>query len=69
MSERDKQHCSGPQQLEPRGLYSPRPPMSPSRAQWLQDRLDLLPDQWRVSREELVEAMRMYMEGIDNEHE
>jgi uncharacterized protein YPO0396 len=62
MSERDNQPCSGPQQLERRGLYSPRPPMSASRQQWLQDRLDLLPDTLRVSREELVEAMRAYLE-------
>jgi hypothetical protein len=58
-----KVNCSGPQQLERRGLYSPRPPMSPGRAQWLQDRLDLLPDTLRVSREELVAAMRVWLES------
>jgi hypothetical protein len=54
--------CSGPQQLERRGLYSPRTPMSPTRAQWLQDRLDLLGDELRVSRAELAEAMRVWLE-------
>lgn len=56
--------CSGPQQLERRGLYSRRPPMTASRGQWLQDRLDLLADELRVSQEELAEAMRVWLERM-----
>lgn len=55
-------NCFGPQQLERRGLYSPRPPMNATRGQWLLDRLDLLAAELRVSEAELRAAMRVWLE-------